>query len=156
MKLKTTGAVRSKLRAGELHGRGKPVRWKSIIERVLKILPAASFQLPRQISHSPRLVFTLFQIVFSLFPRLSFSRTHGEQGWKRWTRQLPAEMLVSGGRLIAISRHFILRGVAKHPPFSSRVVLPAGWECGKSCENFFVNSGKVEDDSKERPARRQK
>lgn len=61
-------------------------------------------------------------------------------------------MLVSGGRLIAISRHFILRGGGRAAMPSFLIASPprfAGGVCGKSYENFFVNSGKVDDDSEE-------
>lgn len=129
---------------------------------------AASFQLPRQISHSPYLVFTLFQIVFSLFLCLPSLLRTGNRDENAELANFPQKCSFPADGLSPLADTSSSAGgggkgrggevarVAGHPPFSSRVVLPAGWKCGKSCENFFVNSEKVEDDSKERPAQRRK
>jgi len=87
MKLKTTGAVRSELRAGEPFARrkegggeqGKPGRWKSIIGREWKILAGREFSAASSKSLILRASFLpLFQITLSL--SLSFCRTRKEYG----------------------------------------------------------------------------
>ena len=89
MKLKTTRAVRSELRAGELHGGENPSSdEKASSSARTENFPRREFSATSSNLSFPYFVFTLFQIVFSLCLSLSLSLSlslflpYGEIGMK--------------------------------------------------------------------------